>query len=153
MKEILDKLKELGGKAPLSCSDKQYIEDKYYLILNKKFRRTSCGDCYRDGAIEAYTYLAKHGKFREPRNYTLKNGVLLQMEFGSREYYTNENITDEVAEKYLRKYPENIKFFANFPADWETRIKSNESKRTEKEKQQTFRRVVPKNTGDTNVRK
>lgn len=40
---------------------------------------------------------------KEKCNYILKNGVLLQPEFGSNKMYTNDNLTDEVAEKYLAK--------------------------------------------------
>lgn len=38
--------------------------------------------------------------------------------------YTNANLTDDVAEKYLAKYPENIKYFARKPENWEERVKS-----------------------------
>lgn len=33
--------------------------------------------------------------------YSLKNGALIQMEFGSGEMYTNANLTDEIAGKIL----------------------------------------------------
>ena len=40
------------------------------------------------------------------------------------EMYTNANLTDEAAEKYLAKYPDNIKYFSKKPDDWEERVKS-----------------------------
>lgn len=60
---------------------------------------------------------------KEKSNYTLKNGVLLQTEFGSNTMYTNANLTDEVAENYLAKDPKGEIFFASMPTDWEERVK------------------------------
>lgn len=122
--EVVNRLKELGGIASLSSSEKAEVENLYLLVLDKRFIRTSCRDCYRDAIIEMSVYLKKNRKMKEKSEYGLKNGVLLQMEFGSSEMYTNANLTDEVAEKYLAKHPENIKYFARKPEDWEERVKS-----------------------------
>lgn len=121
--EVVNRLKELGSVASLSSSDKSEIESLYALVLDKKFVRTSCSDCYRDAVIEMIVYLKKNGKMKEKSDYGLKNGVVLQMEFGSSEMYTNANLTDEIAEKYLEKYPDNIKYFSKNPDDWKERIK------------------------------
>lgn len=125
--DVVNRLKELGSIASLSSSDKAEIESLYALVLDKKFVRTSCSDCYHDAVIEMSVYLNKNGKMKEKSEYGLKNGVLLQMGFGSAEMYTNANLTDEVAEKYLAKYPDNIKYFSKKPDDWEERVKSRKS--------------------------
>lgn len=125
--EVVNRLKELGSIASLSSSDKAEIESLYALVLDKKFVRTSCSDCYHDAVIEMSVYLNKNGKMKEKSEYGLKNGVLLQMGFGSAEMYTNANLTDEVAEKYLAKYPDNIKYFSKKPDDWEERVKSRKN--------------------------
>ena len=125
--EVVNRLKELGSIASLSSSDKAEIESLYALVLDKKFVRTSCSDCYHDAVIEMGVYLNKNGKMKEKSEYGLKNGVLLQMGFGSAEMYTNANLTDEVAEKYLAKYPDNIKYFSKKPDDWEERVKSRKN--------------------------
>lgn len=122
--DVVNRLKELGSIASLSSSDKEEIENLYVLVLDKKFIRTSCSDCYHDAVIEMSVYLNKNGKMKEKSEYGLKNGVLLQMGFGSSEMYTNANLTDEAAEKYLAKYPDNIKYFSKKPDDWEERVKS-----------------------------
>lgn len=127
MIDVVNRLKELGSIASLSSSDKAEIECLYALVLDKKFVRTSCSDCYHDAVIEMSVYLNKNGKMKEKSEYGLKNGVLLQMGFGSAEMYTNANLTDEVAEKYLAKYPDNIKYFSKKPDDWEERVKSRKS--------------------------
>ena len=124
---IMDRLIELGAIGSLSNSEKAEIEKLYFDVLDKKFVRTSCSDCYHDAVIEMIVYLKRHGKMKEKSNYALKNGVLLQMSFGSSEMYTNSNLTDEVAESYLAKYPENIKLFSKAPDDWQDRIKNKDS--------------------------
>lgn len=134
MKELMERLKELGGKTSLSLLERQEIEEKYELVLDMKFRKTSCSDCYKDAIIEMYSYLSTHGKCRDKRNYKLKSGVVIQMGFGSPDFYTNKNLTDEIAEKYLRKFPDNGCFFAILPNDWKERVK-NESKRAKQKKQ------------------
>lgn len=119
---VSDRLKELGSIASLSYSDKAEIERLYKEVLDKKFIRTSCNDCYRDAVIEMNVYLKKNESMKEKSEYGLKNGALLQMGFGSSEMYTNANLTDEIAEKYLAKNPSGIKFFAKKPEDWEERV-------------------------------
>lgn len=120
--EVIERLKELGGVTSLSFSEKAEVEGLYHDVLDKTFVRTSCNDCYRDAIIEMSVYLKKHGKMKEKRAYKLKSGVLLQMEFGSPDFYTNENLTDDIAEEYLKKYPDNVGYFAELPEDWEERI-------------------------------
>lgn len=66
---------------------------------------------------------------KEKSNYILKNGVVLQKEFGSGDMYTNANITDEVAENYLADNPKGIMFFSGYPADWENKVRRRTLKR------------------------
>lgn len=123
IEEVVNRMQELGSKASLSSSEKMEIERWYYEALGKTFHKTSCGDCYRDAAIEIYLYLKRNGKMKEKSNYALKNGILLQPEFGKSSFYTNANLTDEVAEKYLAKHPKDINMFSVYPNDWEERVK------------------------------
>ena len=127
IEEVVNQMQELGSKASLSSSDKLEIERLYYEVLGQTFHKTSCGDCYRDAAIEIYLYLKRNGKMKEKSNYALKNGVLLQPEFGNSSFYTNANLTVEVAEKNLAKHPKNINMFAVFPNDWKERVKERET--------------------------
>lgn len=123
VQEVVKRMQELGSKASLSSSERSEIEHCYYEALGKTFHKTSCGDCYRDAAIEIYLYLKRNGRMKEKSNYAIKNGILLQPEFGNSSFYTNANLTDEVAEKYLAKHPENINMFSVYPNDWEERVK------------------------------
>ncbi len=122
LKEVADKLKELGGLPSYSSSDKSEIERLYKEVLGKEFTKTSCNDCYHDAVIEMTVYIKKNNRMKEKCNYRLKNGVLLQPEFGSSEMYTNDNLTDEIAEKYLAKNPKGEIYFAHVPTDWKERI-------------------------------
>lgn len=121
--EVVSKLEVLRGQTTLSTSDKSDIELMYREVLGKDFVKTSCNDCYHDAVIETYLYLKQKGKMKEKSNYSLKNGVLLQTEFGSNTMYTNANLTDEAAETYLANAPKGILFFASMPTDWEERVK------------------------------
>ena len=103
--DVVNRLKELGSIASLSSSDKVEIENLYTLVLDKKFARTSCSDCYHDAVIEMSVYLNKNGKMKEKSEYGLKNGVLLQMGFGSAEMYTNANLTDESCREVSGEIP------------------------------------------------
>lgn len=123
VEEVVKRMQELGSKASISSSERSEIENWYHEVLGKTFHKTSCGDCYRDAAIEIYLYLKRNGKMKEQSNYSLKNGILLQPEFGNSSFYTNANLTDEVAEKYLAKHPKNINMFSVYPKDWEERVK------------------------------
>lgn len=58
---------------------------------------------------------------KEKSNYSLKAGALIQDSFGGN-MYTNDNLTDEVAEKFLASNPKGIAFFASQPNDWEDRV-------------------------------
>lgn len=136
MNAILDKLKGWGEANAYSTSDKAEIEKLYMDVLDKVFVRTSCNDCYRDAVYEMYSYLKKNGKMKEKSIYKLKNGVLLQMGFGSGEFYTNANLTDEIAEKYLEEHPERINYFAIYPDDWQDRAKIDKPKRKFKRKKE-----------------
>lgn len=129
--EVVNKLEVLRGQTALSTFDKSDIELMYREVLGKDFVKTSCNDCYRDAVIEMYLYLKRMGNMKEKSNYTLKNGVLLQTEFGSNTMYTNANLTDEVAENYLAKNPKGEIFFASMPTDWEERVKKRFSSEIE----------------------
>lgn len=123
VQEVVSKLEVLRGHTALSTSNKSEIELMYRQVLNKEFVKTSCNDCYHDAIIEMYLYLKRTGNMKQKSNYTLKNGVLLQAEFGSNTMYTNANLTDEVAENYLAKNPKGEILFASLLTDWEDRVK------------------------------
>ena len=74
---------------------------------------------------------------KEKSNYALKNGVVLQMGFSSSEMYTNANLTDESAERYLAKNPGDIKYFSRAPEDWEARVEKRATAKATKPRRNT----------------
>lgn len=120
VKKAVGKLELLRGKgSSLTDSDKREIESLHEQVLDRPLTRTSCNSCYEDAVIMLLLYIRRNGKFKEKCSFRLKNGVLLQMEFGSSDFYTNDNLTDKVARKYLAKHPENINLFAEYPEEFD----------------------------------
>ena len=107
--------------AGFSVSDKESIAELYSEVLRKELKRTNCNDCYRDALIEVYNYLRTEREMKEKCAYSLLAGVIIQ-DFENGKVYTNANLTDEVAESYLRRFPKQIQMFAKFPENWEERI-------------------------------
>lgn len=134
VKDVSIRLKELGEVKSFSASDRAEIEVLYTEVLGKAFVKTSCNDCYRDAVFEMYAYLKKNGKMKEKTLYGLKNGVLLQMGFGSGEFYTNANLTDEAAERFLELNPDKVNFFSVLPDNWKKRVKERSKKNKESKK-------------------
>lgn len=130
--DVCDRLKELGKVTTFSLSEKEEIGNLYPVVLGKSFVKTSCNDCYRDAVFEMYSYLKKNGKMKEKTIYGLKNGVLLQMGFGSGDFYTNANLTDEAAERFLAMNPDKSNFFSVLPDDWKKRVEKRKKNKQEK---------------------
>ena len=121
-KDILPVLEEMKGRlSALSDSDKKIIEEHFETVKRRPFTSTNCGDCYRDAVIEMIIYLQKN-EIMQKSNYLLKNGAILQSPT-DKDVYSNKNLTDEVAERYLKENTKRISFFASYPDDWEDRIK------------------------------
>lgn len=108
--EIAEKLKERLFKGAFSSFEKQQIEELYMEVLHKTVRDCNCEDRFSDALIETYNYLTTNGKMKETCDYKLRAGVVLQI-FGSSNVYTNDNLTNEVAESYLKQFPEKTVHF------------------------------------------
>lgn len=134
VEDVCNRLKEMGKVHTFSSSEKLEIELLYTEVLGKAFVKTSCNDCYRDAVFEMYAYLKKNGKMKEKTLYGLKNGVLLQMGFGSGEFYTNANLTDEAAERFLELNPDKANFFSVLPDNWKKRVRERSKKNKEPKK-------------------
>ena len=103
--------KELGTRVlshSLTTNDKRRIAKAYDACFNTQFRKT-CANCYADA------YLTIRNKnlteIMDKCKYTLKNGAVI--EFGNKPY-TNKNLTNEVAEAFMAKFPTN-RFFILAP--------------------------------------
>jgi hypothetical protein len=121
--EAIREIAELRGRinSGLSSMEKAKIARLYGEVLGKTFKPTTCRDCYRDACIEMELYLRKNGAMKEKSRYVLLNGAIIR-EFGTGRVYSNANLTDNVAEDWLRKYPGQIRMFAAYPDDWQERV-------------------------------
>ena len=116
--EVKKTIEDLKGRfdTPFSSSDKSTIENLYYEVIGKTFVPTSCQQCYHDGLIEIYHYIKKNGKMAEKLNYRLKAGAIINCPaFMSGKVFSNDNLTDDVAEKFLKQFPDNVELFQKIP--------------------------------------
>lgn len=127
----IERLEEMRSRYNdgFSPSDRTYLEALNFRLFNKHITLTGCSDCYRDAYVLIFNKLKKDKKMPAEANYILKSGALLH-EFGTSEYYSHR-VSDEVAEYFLKKDPENIRLFGKFPPDWKEQI--NKSKTEKKE--------------------
>ena len=109
--ELLQEVENLIAAATkgggLSYPEKRRVEELTRLILNAEVRQCNCSDRFLDALFMCRKQLKTYG-IMKPCKYRLKNNVVLQFQ---NNVYTNANLTDEVAEAYLAKYP-NTTYFA-----------------------------------------
>ena len=58
----------------------------------------------------------------DTNKFKLASGVLLQLGFGSSEFITSATCTDEKAIQVLKLKPKDIRFFTQYPDNWEELI-------------------------------
>lgn len=104
-----------------SSLDRTLIDSLYYYLFGKEIANKGCGNCYRDAYIEIYTKLKREKNMPKKSSYQLKAGAVITF-FGSSQAYTNANLTDDVAVKYLSLSEDNSKMFAYLPTDWEQQV-------------------------------
>ena len=117
--EALVLLEELRGhgRAPFSVQQKQVIQDIYPVITGRKFRKTSCPRCWHDAVIEmTVKSRKKDNKMAVQCNYHMRAGFIIRhKDINNGTIYTNANLTDEVAEKYLSMFPGKASMFDRIP--------------------------------------
>lgn len=114
IEEARMQIEDLKGRfdTPFGSSDKYKIEVLYYEVTGRSFVPTSCQQCYHDALVEINYYLKKYGKMAEKCNYVLKAGAIIHCpNFRNGEVFTNDNLSDKIAEEYLEKYPEQVEIF------------------------------------------
>lgn len=119
-KEALDKIAELRGRgnAPFSIDEKREIARMYPEIMGKPFRKTACQRCYHDAVIEMAVKLRKEQKMREKCDYHMRAGFIIRCgDFDGGEIYTNANLTNDVAKRYLERFPQKRVMFDRIPEE------------------------------------
>lgn len=107
----------------LTDSERGIIEETYLNLFHVPMART-CSNCLSDAFFEMFNVWKDKKRFFAQLNceYRLRAGVLLQV-FSRSEYdCTNKNLTNALAERHLKEFPEKSKLFSLLPPDWEQRI-------------------------------
>ena len=107
LKEVEQLIAAATQGGGLSYPQKSRVQELTRLILHAEVRQCNCSDRFLDALFMCRKQLKTYG-IMKPCNYKLKNNVVLQFQ---NNVYTNANLTDEVAEAYLAKYP-NTTYFA-----------------------------------------
>lgn len=110
-----------------SSSDRSVLEELHRVLFNRGISNKGCSDCYRDAYVVIYKQLKDTKTMPKAKSlYTLKAGAILRRP-GDNKFYANPLPNDEIPEKYLADYPQNINLFASFPNDWEARVARRKS--------------------------
>lgn len=121
--QCVAKSEELRAKfsKSFSSSEKAVIVQMYSEVLGKTFRPTTCQQCYHDALIEIYLYLRKHKAMKKKSIYRLRAGFIISCPtFHNGQIYSNDNLTDAIAEEYLQMFPQKAAMFdkaAEMPAN------------------------------------
>ena len=129
-------IEELKGRFdnPFSSYDKNQIEKLYFAVLGKTFVATSCQQCYHDALVEVIHYIKNNNKMAEKKNFVLRAGVIINCPtFQGGKVFSNDNLTDEVAEEYLKAFPEQAVLFDELPDDFTTEGEGENEDLTEEE--------------------
>lgn len=136
IEEARIKVAELRGRfdAPFSSSDKETIGNLYWEVLRKTLRPTNCQQCYHDALIEIYLYLKNNSKMKQKTNYRMRAGYIINSpKFDNGKVYSNDNLTDEVAERYLAQFPKSVSMFEALPKGFSIEKVTKKVKKAEKE--------------------
>lgn len=95
-----------------STAEKQQIRTLYEFTFGRTFRQTSCQRCYHDAVIEIYLKLRKMEKIEPKCSYRMRAGFIVSCPtFHGGKIFTNDNLTDEIAEEYIALFPNQSAMF------------------------------------------
>ena len=121
--ETLHRLQEMESRYHdgFSSLDRSYLDTLYYDLFGKEISNKGCSDGYRDAYMEIKLNLRKTHAMPKNCDYKLKAGAVITF-FGESVPYTNPNLTNEVAERYIAKNVANASMFQELPEDWKDRV-------------------------------
>ena len=96
-----------------STAETLAIEQAYRAVFGRAIRDCNCPNRHRDAVIELRIFIKNHATM-EKSTYKLKAGVVIQPS-GTSEVFTNDNLTDEIAEHFLKERPGARGLFAVAP--------------------------------------
>lgn len=108
--QSLDVIKAMTlGDCVFSVEDKTLIEEAYQSLLHRSVRRCNCRSRYADALVELLSQIKKANNMNK---YILKAGALIWL---GDDCYTRNNITDDVAKRYLELHPDATRHFETIP--------------------------------------
>lgn len=135
---------------PYSSGDKSTIEKLYSAVLGKTFVPTSCQNCYHDAVIEIYRYIKINNAMKKKSKYTMRAGFIINCPtFRGGQIFTNDNLTDDVAEEYIKRFPKNADLFAVSEDAAPEKPKNGKGKGGEKGKKQPEKSAEAENKPTT----
>lgn len=121
--EAMQRLSEMESRFDdgFSSLDRMYLDSLYFALFGKEITNKGCSNCYRDAFIEISVKLKKTKAMPKKSEFVLKPGAIITF-FGEPKCYTNANMTDEAALRFLSQNPLNECLFEKLPADWKERV-------------------------------
>jgi hypothetical protein len=119
--ELLNSSAQIAQRQPVAIA---LLNQVYHELFNQTIQQ-GCGNCYQKAfyRIQKYLYLQQQtnptnnilSMIQPHRKYLLKPDRSLQTVFGG-DTLTNDNLTDEAAEKLLQAHPALIQHFDRYPS-------------------------------------
>lgn len=130
--ETMTRLKEMESRYQdgFSSLDRSLLDSLYFNIFGREITNRGCSDCYRDAYMEILIYLKRNKAMPKKSDFVLKAGAIITF-FGEPKCYSNANITDEAALRFLAMNPSNEKLFEHLPEDWKSRLPKSDAPEVE----------------------
>ena len=130
--ETMTRLKEMESRYQdgFSSLDRSLLDSLYFNIFGREITNRGCSDCYRDAYMEILIYLKRNKAMPKKSDFVLKPGAIITF-FGEPKCYSNANITDEAALRFLAMNPSNEKLFEHLPEDWKSRLPKSDTPEVE----------------------
>lgn len=144
--ETITRLKEMESRYQdgFSSLDRSLLDSLYFNIFGREITNRGCSDCYRDAYMEILIYLKRTKAMPKKSDFVLKPGAIITF-FGEPKCYSNANITDEAALRFLALNPSNEKLFESLPADWKSRLPNSDVSPETEDKDAVIARLTKEN--------
>lgn len=109
-----------------SSLDRSHLDSLYFTLFGRSIPNKNCSDCYRDAYMEIKIKLNKTKAMPKKSDFVLKAGAIITF-FGEPLCYSNANITDEAALRFLAMNPRNESLFETLPDDWKSRLPKSDA--------------------------
>jgi len=110
------------------------LADLYFDTFNERMK-VGCPACYTNSYIRLNSYLYnKQKQIQMEKTTQFELSVSAIRKHNSREIYTNDTLTDEIAINYLKQNKARIVHFKRYPENWEELLVPKKKKAARKKK-------------------